>query len=152
MPGGRPSEYSDEVAARICADLAEGRSLRSICDDEEMPAARTVHYWLHEKPEFLRQYREAREIQADNEFDEIREIADLATPEDVSVAKLRVDARKWRASKLKPGTYGDRITQEHVGKDGGAIETKDTSMTEIARRMAFVLASAMQDDKSDDGS
>lgn len=34
---------------------------------------------------------------------------------------------------------------EVTGKDGGPIETKDTSMTEIARRLAFVLASAVED-------
>lgn len=33
---------------------------------------------------------------------------------------------------------------ELTGKDGGAIETKDTSITETARRMAFILASAME--------
>lgn len=146
----RPSKFNDKLAADICAQLAEGNSLRSICEAKDMPTARTVHYWLHENAEFLQQYREAREIQADNEFDEIRDIADMATPENVSVAKLRVDARKWRASKLKPGTYGDKITQEHVGKDGGAIETKDVSLTETARRMAFIFAKAMQDEPDDD--
>lgn len=34
---------------------------------------------------------------------------------------------------------------EITGKDGGAIETKDTSMTEVARRLAFVLASAVEE-------
>lgn len=40
--------------------------------------------------------------------------------------------------------------QEHTGKDGGAIETKDVSLTETARRMAFIFAKAMQDEPDDD--
>lgn len=36
--------------------------------------------------------------------------------------------------------------KEHTGKDGGAIETKDTStLTETARGLAFILASAMKE-------
>ena len=40
--------------------------------------------------------------------------------------RLRVDARKWVASKLKPKKYGDKMTQEHTGADGGAIQTVTT--------------------------
>ena len=38
----------------------------------------------------------------------------------VHAAKLRVDARKWVASKMKPKAYGDRI--QHTGEGGGPIE------------------------------
>ncbi len=39
---------------------------------------------------------------------------------------------------------------EVAGKDGGPIETKDASLSEVARRMAFVLASALEEDKDSD--
>ncbi len=34
--------------------------------------------------------------------------------------------------------------QEHTGKDGGAIETRDVSNVEIARRIAFLLATGIE--------
>jgi len=37
----------------------------------------------------------------------------------VARSRLRVDTRKWLLSKLKPGTYGDKV--QHSGPDGGAI-------------------------------
>lgn len=36
--------------------------------------------------------------------------------------------------------------QEHTGKDGGPIETKDTSDLEVARRVAFLLSKATKAD------
>lgn len=36
------------------------------------------------------------------------EIADSASPQEAQVAKLRVDTRRWLASKMDPDTYGDK--------------------------------------------
>ena len=36
--------------------------------------------------------------------------------------RIRVDTRKWLASKLKPKKYGDVNKVELTGKDGGAVE------------------------------
>lgn len=44
----------------------------------------------------------------------------------VQRSRLRVDTRKWLMSKLAPKKYGDRVVNEHQGKDGGAIEMKIT--------------------------
>jgi hypothetical protein len=64
------------------------------------------------------QYARAKEESADHLAEEIMEIADEAmnalTSEQVQAARLRVDARKWIASKLKPKKYGERI--EHAGE------------------------------------
>lgn len=103
------AEFSQELFDRICERIAEGESLRAICEEPDMPARVNVIRWL-EKDEALRnQYARARELQADHEFDEIKAIADLADPEDVNVARLRIDARKWRAGKLRPKVYGDKV-------------------------------------------
>jgi hypothetical protein len=42
----------------------------------------------------------------------------------VQQAKLRSDNRKWYLSKMLPKRYGDRITTEITGEDGGALITK----------------------------
>lgn len=38
------------------------------------------------------------------------------SPENVQRSRLRVDTRKWAASKLKPKKYGDKV--QHTGPDG----------------------------------
>ncbi len=113
--------FSQEVFDRICERIADGDSLRAICQDSDMPARVNVIRWL-EKDEALRnQYARARELQADHEFDEIKAIADLADAEDVQVARLRIDARRWRASKLRPKVYGDKIEVNGPGEGGAHV-------------------------------
>src|SRR5262249_16007931 len=63
--------------------------------------------------DFLERY--AREAQADKLFKESLEIADKATPENVSVARLQVDVPKWHAGKLAPKKYGDHISHDIKG-------------------------------------
>jgi len=57
----------------------------------------------------------AREAQADKLFKECLEIADKATPENVNVARLQVDTRKWAAARLAPKKYGDHISHDVHG-------------------------------------
>ena len=132
-PTGRPSSFTQDVADAICGRIAMGESLRRICLDDAMPDAKTVFRWLRQNDEFSQQYAQAREDQADGYADEITEIADEVNLEDVldkdgnvvevkvdatAVARnrLRVDARKWVASKLRPKKYGDRVDHNHAGK------------------------------------
>jgi len=117
---GRPSTYSDLIAAEICGEISEGKSLRSICKADKMPSCSTVFLWLSKHPEFSEQYARAREEQADAIADECLDIAE--TEPDVQRARLKIDVRKWCASKMKPRKYGDRITQEHTGLGGGPIQ------------------------------
>ena len=119
---GRPSIYTDELAATILGRISNGESLRSIVKDEGMPTQSSVYLWLLQKPDFSEQYTRAREEQADTLADEILAIAD-ETPDSVTDEKgisrtdsgwvtwqrNRVDARKWVASKLKPKKYGDAL-------------------------------------------
>jgi len=42
---GRPTLYTEELAAEICRRLAGGESLRRICEDDHMPGASTVVDW-----------------------------------------------------------------------------------------------------------
>ncbi len=53
---GRPSRYTEAVASKICTRLAEGESLRRICDDPKLPAYRTVLDWRRSNDEFRELY------------------------------------------------------------------------------------------------
>ena len=129
---GRPSTFTQDLADRICAELAEGRSMRSVLRDDGMPSMTTVFRWLRENETFQQQYARAKEEAADSLADEIVDIADerdgkaiMAEGEEVAVVfdstavarnRLRIDARKWIAAKLKPKKYGDKLDLEHSGK------------------------------------
>jgi hypothetical protein len=130
---GRPSDYSDELAAEICGKLASGKPLTKICAEESMPCESTVYLWLKKQEGFSEMYARAREDQADTLADEMLEIADdssrdtlkteageVCNTEYVQRSRLRVDTRKWIASKLKPRKYGDKV--EHTGPAGGAFQ------------------------------
>lgn len=127
---GRPSDFSDELAASICERIASGESLRSICLSDEMPSQTTIYRWLQDDRyiQFREQYTHARELQADTIFDEILDIADdgsndwmerrnsdgstgdiVENGEALRRSQLRIDARKWMAGKLRPKKYGDKI-------------------------------------------
>ncbi len=93
----------------VCERIAGGESLRTICKDKDMPTARGVLKWLNAdgNDAAVQQYARAREEQADFYADEIVTIAD--TEPDAAIARVRIDARKWVASKLRPKRYGDKL-------------------------------------------
>ena len=130
----RPSSFTQEKADAICERLSDGESLRSICRDDDQPATTTVLRWLRDNEPFRIQYAYARDLQADAIFDEMLEIADdgnndwmeklskdgqsvgwVLNGEAVQRSKLRIDSRKWIASKLNPKKYGDKVETQHSG-------------------------------------
>ena len=139
---GRQSLYTPELAAYICEQVAAGRSLVSITREPGVPSYQTIMEWLKAHSDFEAMYRQAREDQADTLADEILSIADSvkdAGPTDsakVNAARLRVDARKWVAAKLKPKVYGDRVEAALTG-----AVTVEHTITDEDR--AKVLASIM---------
>jgi hypothetical protein len=105
---GRPSDYTEALAINICEQVAAAVPLVKICEQEGMPSVRTVYTWLNEKESFLHMYARAKEDQADHLASQILEIADNDEL-DANDKRVRVDARKWLASKFKPKNYGDRV-------------------------------------------
>jgi hypothetical protein len=79
-----------------------------------------VFRWLANNKEFRDQYARAREVQADVLADEILDIADDSS--DPAKARVQIDARKWLAGKLRPKVYGDKVSQEITGADGGPVQ------------------------------
>ena len=139
---GRPSSFTQEAADIICVRLADGESLRTICLDGDMPDRMTVAKWLSdpERVDFLSQYARAREAQADFHAESIIEISDESETtvkrDDVGLVsvvfdatavarnRLRVDARKWYASKLSDKKYGSKLESTLQGPGGGPIQNE----------------------------
>jgi len=145
---GRPSSFTQHIGELICARIAEGESLRKICEDEDMPDRVTIYRWLAADPEFCNHYTRAREDQADTLADEIIAIAD-EQPEVIAVLnksgeliehkldnaflqwqKNRIDARKWTAMKLKPKKYGERLV--HAGDAEAPLEVQNSALDILA--------------------
>jgi len=96
-----------------------------------MPSRITVYSWLLDDryAAFLTKYTRARELQSETMIDELNDIADDASNdymetvdnetgaiigyklngEHINRSRLRIDTRKWIASKLKPKKYGDKL-------------------------------------------
>lgn len=135
MPSGRPTDYSEALSDKICAQLAAGDSMRTVAKSDGMPAMATMFRWLRDIPSFREQYEKAKEEAADAFAEEILDIADDGTNdwmirhgkddqeswqlngEHVQRSRLRIDSRKWIASKLKPKKYGEKIDHTTNGKD-----------------------------------
>ncbi|WP_370632671.1 hypothetical protein [Eikenella sp. Marseille-P7795] len=105
----------------------QGHSLAAICRRKNLPAPSTVYKWLAESPEFSERYAHAREQQADFYADEIIEIADNCPPEtgEVAKAKLKIDARKWKAARLAPKKYSEKTELDLKSTDGSMPPDKD---------------------------
>ena len=126
MSAGRPSLYSEEIAAKI-EDLMVNRGwpLKSIAKSEGMPALATIYRWRWNNPEFDKRITRAREGLAEWYFSKINEIqedletlaenAELGDPVSIArvdvrlaVARQRTAALQWMAQKVGPKAYGDR--------------------------------------------
>ena len=151
-PIGRPSDYTPKIATEICDLLADGKSLRAICEQPRIPDRRTAERWLSQHEEFRRQYAHARQRQADHYAAEILEIVDAELPDDkerayieVANRKLRADSRKWIASKLSPRKYG---------RDGGLLDTpRDLDFSRCSDDdIAALIAEAARERESRGGS
>lgn len=126
---GRPSDYLPEVAADICSLLADGESLRKVCDRPGMPSKASVFRWLAEHQEFRDQYAKATETRADAIFEEMFDIADAVAEEAAAVgkARLRIDTRKWALARMNPKKYGDKVSQDIDFKSSdGSMTPKPT--------------------------
>lgn len=147
---GRPSKYTKEIGEKICELLSTtSQSLKTICKSSKMPSTVTIYAWLDmdEHKDFLNMYTRAREEQGHLLAEEIIEIADNDSEDEIkdsegrvrfntefaARSKIKIDARKWLASKLAPKKFGDKIQTEHSG-DVGIIWTETKSYDEANKK------------------
>lgn len=137
----------------ICEKIADGMSLRDICLEDGAPHRSTVFRWLSQHPDFNDQYGRAREAQAELLADELMAISDdgqndtyldedgkQRTDHDVIArSKLRVDTRKWIASKLKPKVYGDRQQLDI----NGTLTITEASEEDLLAELAELIATGV---------
>ena len=113
-PPTRPSPQ--QCIEEICARIIAGEAIVKICEDTNMPHQAAVYLAMAEDEAFQRRIARAREAQQEAIIDETIDLADTATPENVQVVKLQIWARQWRAAKLAPKKYGNRVEIEQPQK------------------------------------
>lgn len=131
--------YTPELGDKICARLADGESLRTVCKDEGMPCKSTVFNWLRTIPEFRANYGVAKVECADAYIEEVIDIADdgsndwmlsnkpnstgyVMNGEHIQRSRVRIDTRKWIASKMNPKKYGEKVEATMLGPNGGPVQ------------------------------
>ena len=122
-PGRPPNADLDDEAVvdRICDMLASGMGIAEICRRDDMPAESTVYCRMASDESFRSRIARAREAQQEAEIERTVAMADAATPEDWQVVKLRIWARQWRAAKLAPKKYGEKVDLNHGGQGGNPV-------------------------------
>jgi len=129
--GKKRKIYSPELGDLICELIESGLSVAKIGEMQGMPCKQTIYQWTFENEDFSIKYARARIAQADNDFEELEEIAG-ARPKTIYDAQgnaildktelawrqQRIDVRKWRLAKIRPDKYSEKISQEITGKDG----------------------------------
>lgn len=97
------------IVQEICDRLASGESMRKISESPHMPAQSQIYLRMAQDDVFRSSIVAAREAQQEYMIDQTVDMADEATPEDHQVVKLRIWARQWRAGKLAPKKYGEKM-------------------------------------------
>jgi hypothetical protein len=101
-----------EVFQRL-TDAENPETLREIARAWQVPAGRFIEWYTTEHAE---RYDAALKVRADQDAHETVEIADGTAAEEIGTAKLRIDARKWRASRWDRQRYGDHVQHQVSGR------------------------------------
>jgi len=131
-PGGAPTDYTVELGDEICEVIASSpKGLIALCkENPHWPCREVIYRWKRRHPEFGLKYAQAKADQIEPLIDECIDISDdtscdtlirvnqngeeyeVCNTEWINRSRLRVDTRKWFASKLAPKIYGDKLTEK----------------------------------------
>lgn len=146
-----------EIQEKLLAEIQTGRSLRQVCKEEGMPHFATVLRWVASDADFATKYARARMAQADTLFDRMEEVEEQvsAGTMDSHAARVVLDSMRWRAAKLAPKVYGDRldvsVSDNRISITGAlqAAQSRLLDVVDVTPR-ALPSASSASDSASDD--
>lgn len=131
---GTTTIKTPELLEAICAGISLGKSARAMCIEAGI-SQRVLWNWLASDAELMKQYLRAKELGVDAYAEEIIEISDdgsrdtytdekgkeVIDREVIARSQLRIDARKWYASRLAPKKYGDKLSVMQDGSDADKL-------------------------------
>ncbi len=123
---GRPSSYTWDIGEQICLDLScSPKNLWEICQQNIFyPTYPTVIRWTFVHSEFKELFEHAKRCQTQFLIDEIIFLADDSgnhEPNMLGWTKLRIETRKWLASKLLHKVYGDKKELEDLKSENEQV-------------------------------
>lgn len=136
--GGRPKILTKALGNKICELIASGMTLRQVEKQAKMPCKAIILRWAASNEKnfkwFVDQYERALKIKWFGHVDELIDIADdgsndwmereakdgeiyvVVNKEHIQRSRLRVDTRKWIASKELP-KFSDKPTVKEIDPD-----------------------------------
>jgi len=138
-----------EIQEKVITEIQTGRSLRQVCGDDGMPNFRTVQRWIVSDGSFAVKYARARTAQADTLFDRMEAVEEAvsAGTMDSHAARVVLDSMRWRASKLAPKVYGDRldvsVTDTRISISG-ALQAAQARLVDVVDVTPRISASNVQ--------
>jgi hypothetical protein len=125
---GRPITYNETIAKEICRQLSSTNlGINKLCEkNPDWPSPSTVFEWRITYRDFSELYDSAKRNQIEVLISEIVEISDdisndeiendkgnrVCNSEYIARSRLKIDTRKWIASKLAPKIYGEKVQNE----------------------------------------
>lgn len=138
-----------DILQAILSQIADGSSMREACATHGINR-RAFFQAVNESEEVANHYARAMEMGCEALADGMRSLAAEARGkpnEEVQAIRLQLDADKWLLSKRYPRRYGDKVTQELVGANGGPLSTSVTVSYVVPAALSVQPALV---DKSDD--
>lgn len=126
---GRPSKYTPELAQEICDAVASSTlSMKELCSaHEHWPVYENIWRWRNNNLEFRKMYAQAKINQVDVSIDLYQELMNEPhkhideetgrTIVDVGMVRVKIEAIKWKAAKLRPREWADIKELETMGSD-----------------------------------
>ncbi len=152
-PKSNQKEIKDAICHLISTTTYGLRKITELLHKEidNAPDLSTIMWWLIQDKNFSEQYAQAKESQCDLFAEELIDIADdsssdeiftedgkrIANKEFINRSRLRVDTRKWLLSKLKAKKYGDYIKSDVTVQ--GELNVRSMSDAELNARVAQEL-------------
>lgn len=114
----RMNAYGEDA---VISALSDGKTMTAIALEVGVTVGQ-LSVWLSKEDERSARAREARSYAARLWDERAEEIIYQATdPFELNRAKELAHHYRWRAAKIAPKDYGDKVTNEHTGANGGAI-------------------------------
>ena len=149
-PGGTLYPNKEEIKDQLVAWLAEGKTLRDFCRQDEMPSFRAIYKWLQEDKDFDARFAHARVIGHDVIADECASLADtepLAVfdeagnkrydPGSIAWRKMQIETRLKLLAKWSPKKYGDKTILAGDDKNPVVIEASFDIFGELLKNISL---------------
>ena len=109
-----PVATKEAMIETLLEQIEQGKSMREVCRQDGMVDHTTVIRWMRDDAALATRYARARTAQADVLFDRMEEVEERVAAGEMEshAARVVLDSMRWRAAKLAPKVYGERIDVE----------------------------------------